>query len=172
MDQVINGNFNFFDQFGSTEVDLTNYLANFSTDQYNISLSSLQPVKVSLTNLFDQYRFFLDFKNSITSIQEYLVRDGDGPERVSYRLYGTTDFWWVILIFNNIVNPFGEWPISQTQLHDLVNYLVETERLYSPQKYFELLFEQNEKRRQIVVPTSSALYEIIWQYRQKVLERT
>ena len=28
------------------------------------------------------------------------------PDLISYKVYGTVDFWWIILLVNNIENPF------------------------------------------------------------------
>jgi len=30
------------------------------------------------------------------------------PDLISYKVYGTVDFWWIILLLNNIENPFVE----------------------------------------------------------------
>ena len=30
------------------------------------------------------------------------------PAIISYKCYGVVDFWWVILLFNNIENPFTD----------------------------------------------------------------
>jgi hypothetical protein len=30
------------------------------------------------------------------------------PDLLSYRLYGTVDYWWVLLVANNIVDPFEQ----------------------------------------------------------------
>jgi len=30
------------------------------------------------------------------------------PDLISYKVYGTVDYWWVICLFNQIQNPFEE----------------------------------------------------------------
>lgn len=39
----------------------------------------------------------------------YTISDSDTPESVSYILYDTPEYWWVLLVINGIVNPFQEW---------------------------------------------------------------
>jgi len=40
----------------------------------------------------------------------YRVVDSDIPDAglISYKVYGTVDFWWILLLVNNIDNPFTE----------------------------------------------------------------
>lgn len=48
--------------------------------------------------------------------QKYQVNSGQTPESVSYKLYGTTDYFWTLLVINNIVNPYLDWPLSDDQV--------------------------------------------------------
>jgi hypothetical protein len=41
----------------------------------------------------------------------YTVMDGETPDQVSQRFYGTPFYHWVILLLNEIINPFEEWPM-------------------------------------------------------------
>ena len=46
----------------------------------------------------------------------YTIRDGDRPELLSNRLYGTQDYWWTVLLINNIVEYDKEWPLTSDQM--------------------------------------------------------
>lgn len=48
--------------------------------------------------------------------QKYQVSSGELPESVSYKLYNTTDHFWTLLVINNIVNPYLDWPLSDDQV--------------------------------------------------------
>jgi hypothetical protein len=48
--------------------------------------------------------------------QKYQLQSGELPESLSNKLYGTTDYFWTILVINNIVNPFLDWPLSDNQV--------------------------------------------------------
>lgn len=52
--------------------------------------------------------------------EEYEVLHGETPEEVSYRFYGTTDYSWAVLMFNNIVDPRFQWPVSEESLYKIV----------------------------------------------------
>lgn len=51
--------------------------------------------------------------------QKYSVQSGELPESVSQKLYNTTDYFWTVLVINNIVNPFTDWPLSDNQVEKM-----------------------------------------------------
>ena len=44
------------------------------------------------------------------NVSYYRVTEVDllRPDLISYKVYGTIDFWWIILLVNNIDNPFKD----------------------------------------------------------------
>lgn len=57
-----------------------------------------------------------DFTKKASALMPYTIIEGDTPEIVSYKFYGTPLYHWVILIVNDIINPREEWPITEKQL--------------------------------------------------------
>lgn len=49
-------------------------------------------------------------KNDLSSFQPYYVKENETPEIVSYNFYDTVDFHWCIMIVNNMVNLYTDWP--------------------------------------------------------------
>ena len=43
---------------------------------------------------------------------EYDVKDGETPEMIAHKLYGSTQYHWVIMLANDIVDPYYDWPMS------------------------------------------------------------
>lgn len=60
------------------------------------------------------------FRDQSVVLDDYFVLDGETPEIVSNKIYGTPFNHWVILLVNSIVNPREEWPVSQKQLVDRI----------------------------------------------------
>lgn len=52
---------------------------------------------------------------------DYTVKDGETAEILADRLYDTVNDFWIILVFNNIVDEFSEWPLDQPALIEYVN---------------------------------------------------
>ena len=61
-------------------------------------------------------------KNDNTVFTNYYVKDGETPDIVSFKEYERSDYHWCILLVNNIVNIYSQWPKTNQQLED---YLVE-----------------------------------------------
>lgn len=46
---------------------------------------------------------------------EYNIKDGDTPEIIASKYYGDAELHWVVLIFNDIIDPFYDWPMEYRQ---------------------------------------------------------
>ena len=166
---MMSNNFDWFDQFAKMKVDLTSYLSDFSTDSYTLRFSNMQPAVTKLTSLFDVYRINLDIAANDSNFVPYTIADGDRPDTLSFSNYKTVEFWWLILLVNGMKNPFRDWPLTQDQLNTLVDSRFANEGIYTIQTYYDMLFADNEAKRNIVLPTQSALYDIVYQFRKAVL---
>lgn len=51
----------------------------------------------------------------------YVIKDGDRPEVLSKRLYETRNYWWTILLFNNIYDVDTQWPLNESQLQEYIH---------------------------------------------------
>lgn len=78
---------------------------NYQTIQYTIGNKT-----VSLVDIFRN----ITFTNTETSLayDDYYLDDGETPEDVSVRLYGTTSYSWLVLMVNNIAHIKEDWYIS------------------------------------------------------------
>ncbi len=52
---------------------------------------------------------------------KYRVRDGDTPEMTAFTLYGKTQYHWIVLIFNEVINSYYGWPLSRRDFDAFVN---------------------------------------------------
>lgn len=46
----------------------------------------------------------------------YIIKDEDTPEIIADKLYGSPQLHWVVLLANEIINPFFDWPLSEREL--------------------------------------------------------
>jgi len=60
-------------------------------------------------------------KNNLTLLDKYDVESGDTPESVAYKVYGNTEYFWVVCIVNNIVNRFYDWPLTEVEFQNYLN---------------------------------------------------
>jgi hypothetical protein len=100
---------------GATRVDKTfSEVTNIdlpSTSQlrlFNIMLDEDQSTK--FLNLFKTLKVNDEILNDISLFSTYHV-EGESQafwDNISYDLYGTPLLWWVVALFNDVVNPFEE----------------------------------------------------------------
>ena len=51
-------------------------------------------------------------KNNGSIFAKYSVPDGETPEMVAFFLYKDVAYHWIILLFNQIINTYYDWPLS------------------------------------------------------------
>lgn len=52
---------------------------------------------------------------------KYTIQDGERPEHIAERYYGDTQYYWLILFANDILNIYAQWPRSS---RDFERYIV------------------------------------------------
>ena len=57
-----------------------------------------------------------ELKNTSAFFDEYDVQDGETPESVASHIYGDTQFHWIVMLANEIIDPRYDWPQSQANL--------------------------------------------------------
>jgi hypothetical protein len=55
-------------------------------------------------------------KSSWLIFYEYDVKDGETPEMIAHKLYGSARYHWIVLLTNDIVDPYYDWPMSYENL--------------------------------------------------------
>lgn len=76
--------------------------------------------KVLLCNLTRRVAISPEAKANQTILLDYEVKGNERPEVLSYRLYGTKDYWWVVLMVNNILDVNAQWPLNSEELEELI----------------------------------------------------
>ena len=73
--------------------------------------------------LFTDFSAYVDLidqlKDQVTFYEKYTILDGDRPDVVSQRLYGTPEFHWTFFLVNDSLRESG-WPMPERELRDLV----------------------------------------------------
>tara|TARA_B100000287_G_scaffold176439_1_gene166430 strand:+ start:2570 stop:3280 length:711 start_codon:yes stop_codon:yes gene_type:complete len=76
--------------------------------------------------IVDVFRFAKIINNraldDISLYAFYDVNDGERPDHVAKRIYGSADYYWTFFLVNQeMKNLFTDWPMSYSQLEDHVN---------------------------------------------------
>ncbi len=95
------------------------YFSNFPKFLYSTSLG----VKnfVVATNIISKVNFLSETINNTSIYYTYSVKDGERPEDIANKMYGSSLKHWIILLSNNITDPQYDWVLSMTQFDEHIN---------------------------------------------------
>jgi len=65
-------------------------------------------------------RPFQDVLNNVVYYDDYDIQDGDTPEIISERIYGTPLLHWVIMLVNEKYHYLNDFPIPETRFDDFM----------------------------------------------------
>ena len=82
-----------------------------------------------VTNLTFKFKFNDAFKDNSVVYYDYIVPEGETPEILADKVYGSTERHWIILMLNNIINPLVDWPMNSYSLNKFI------EKKYSTSEY-------------------------------------
>ena len=88
---------------------------------YNVSSKPLDPDFLLVKNIWRRAQVLVEYKSEVTIFTEITVGDGERPEDIATRYYGNPFFNWTILVINDIVDYYNQWPRSIVQLQDYIN---------------------------------------------------
>jgi hypothetical protein len=93
------------------------YFSKFPLDLYSLDdTKSLQLI----TDILRRVTIQEEIKNNSSVFDEYDIREGDTPERLADKIYGDTNYHWIILHVNDIIDPRFDWPLTTYQLEQMV----------------------------------------------------
>ena len=73
-----------------------------------------------VTDIFRRMKVRDGIKDNMALMATYDVQNGDTPETLSYKHFGSTDYFWVICLMNDITDRFYDWPLSDSAFEEYV----------------------------------------------------
>lgn len=95
------------------------YFNYFPTVFYTNSDTS--PGLDTVTNIIARFSFESELKQNTNLFYPYDIQDGDTPETIANKYYGSPEKHWIVLMFNNIIDPQYDWPLDQRTLIKYIN---------------------------------------------------
>tara|TARA_B100001250_G_scaffold254960_1_gene219409 strand:- start:2031 stop:2570 length:540 start_codon:yes stop_codon:yes gene_type:complete len=94
---------------------MSRYFEQFPLMVYDIKANNNYKL---VPDIFRRVKTRNKIKNNITLLDVYDVADGERPEHVAYKIYGDTNFFWVVCMINNIENVYYDWPLSNLEFEN------------------------------------------------------
>lgn len=98
------------------------YFRNFSDFLYQSPLSSRTSSYDSIRakNLFRRAKIRDDIFQAAVAFDKYKIIGEERPDQVANKIYGSSQYDWVVLISNNIINLREEWPLSDSEFNNYI----------------------------------------------------
>ena len=93
------------------------YFETFPKRLYDIDNSGNDKV---VTDIFRRLKVREGIKDNLAMFATYDVQSGETPESISYKHFGSTDYFWVICLMNDVTDRFYDWPLSDQAFEEYV----------------------------------------------------
>jgi hypothetical protein len=101
-------------------------------------------------NLFRRAKIRDDFFKNATAFTKYKIIGEERPDQVAEKIYGSSEYDWVVLISNNILNTRTEWPLSDAEFSNYIERKYTEAELASAHHYETTLV--TDSRGKMIVP--------------------
>jgi hypothetical protein len=140
---------------------MSRFFGYFPTIPYDISRGDITTYQ-NATNIFFRVGMIKEALENISSYYVYIIKDGEKPETLADKVYGTSEAHWVILMANERLDGSYDWPLNYT---DFNKYIANKYR--SAAGGSSLTDNQVISWSQVVSPTSNSIHHF-----EKVIDRT
>jgi hypothetical protein len=117
----------------------------------------------SVTNILRRFKVKNSVKDRLDVYYDYQIRAGDRPDTIAEKYYGSSAHAWIVLHYNDIIDPIFDWPLFN---QDLDNYI--------KSKYGSIAAAQASvyEYRRILTPKQTLVDGTIVQERYVVIDKT
>jgi len=117
------------------------YFSKFPVMQYPTGLNTGSLKFVYVRNLLRRISLTETAKNESSVFLSYDVKDGEKPEHIAERVYGSADMHWIILLCNEIIDPYNDWYKSQNALEQYTSKKYRGYRIFVTKTDDTLLYD-------------------------------
>jgi hypothetical protein len=129
---------------------MTNFFKNIPNIVVGDPNSDSVPSNFVITkNLFRRSKVIPEVLRNFTYFERYTIPGNAKPYQVSYDIYGSSDYEWIILLVNDITNVYTQWPLSDIELQTVIRSKYGVRQ--NDTKYWRTK-EVTDDRRNIIVP--------------------
>lgn len=66
----------------------------------------------TVKNILESVKIRDLIEDDVRAYLPYTIKDGDTIESIAYHYYGGVNYFWLVCLSNNIVDPYYNWPMS------------------------------------------------------------
>lgn len=74
-----------------------------------------------VTDIISRIAVRSELMDKISLFYQYELKDGDTPELIAFKYYKDPEKHWIVLLSNEIIDPFFDWPLTSEQFERYLN---------------------------------------------------
>jgi len=126
------------------------YFTNFPKVAYDVRGTNIPQLMTDITR---RVAMTVNTKKNLQLLDYYDVRDGETPEYIADKYYGNVELHWLILITNDIVDYYSQWPLGVNAFEEFVyNKYENVDAIH----HYEVYQESGDTTKLIELPNESA----------------
>ena len=101
---------------------------------------------INVKNLFKRGKIRPDIFGNLSFFTKYKIVGDERPDNIAFKEYNDSSLDWVVLLANNMLNVYDEWPLPQNSLDEILLEKYGTyDELYSGVHHYETVEIKNSK---------------------------
>lgn len=108
------------------------YFSKFPDILYPFNLKGREQTYILLKDITQNVRVRKEILGNISLYDTYDIQDGESPEIISEKLYGTPYYHWVIMLANERYDYYNDFPLSSSALEEYVKNKYGEDKIYDP----------------------------------------
>ena len=119
---------------------MANYFKAIPNIKYDINGTAPNTFQ-KVTNIMMRPKFKQKVIEEITNYYPYHIVEGERPDILSHRVYGSVAFAYLILLFNDIYDPVFDWPLGSREFDSYIvnKYGSVSSALNTTKYYYQIL---------------------------------
>lgn len=77
------------------------------------------PFDVTIANILAHVKIMDSVRAASATYHDYVVQDGERPDTVAMKVYGSPSYTWIVLVMNNIISLY-DWPLTEQEFSEYI----------------------------------------------------
>ena len=107
---------------------------------------------INIKNIFRRTKLKDYLAGSVSLFNKYIIEDGDRPDTIAERLYGSSQYDFVVVLVAGITNINHQWPVQDYQIYDIALSKYGSETMMNQVHHYITYEIKDDKGRQILPP--------------------
>tara|TARA_B100001989_G_scaffold173180_1_gene125054 strand:- start:42 stop:764 length:723 start_codon:yes stop_codon:yes gene_type:complete len=107
---------------------------------------------INIKNIFRRTKLKDYLAGNVSLFNKYIIEDGDRPDTIAERLYGSSQYDFVVILVAGITNINHQWPVQDYQIYDIALSKYGSETKMNEVHHYKTYEIKDSLGRQILPP--------------------